>query len=89
MTMLAVCAVWDSAVQAYNRPMFVVHTGAAVRGFADEVNRRADDNTLNRHAEDYELHHLAMWDENSGKFHNVNDNDVDVVLIRGKDAKTA
>jgi len=89
MAMLAVCAVWDSAVQAYLRPLFVPHTGAAMRSFGDEVNRRADNNSLNAHPEDYELHHLAMFDEVNGKFHNVNENDVDVVLLRGKDCVKA
>jgi len=86
MAMLAVCAVWDSAVQAYLRPLFVPHTGAAMRSFGDEVNRKSPDgNPLNAHPEDYELHHLAMFDEVNGQFHNVNGNDVDVVLSRGKD----
>lgn len=84
--MLAVCAVFDSAVQAYSRPMFVPHTGAAIRGFGDEVNRKEAGNPLAAHPEDYELHHLAMWDEIKGNFINVTDGtDVDIVLARGKD----
>lgn len=88
MTTLAVCAVWDSAVQAYNRPMFVPHTGGAVRAFSDEVNRKGEGNTLNQHPDDYELHLLAEWDETSGMFVAKNE-EADVILIRGKDAKTA
>jgi len=87
MSHLAVCAVWDAAVQAYMRPMFVSHTGGAVRAFADEVNKK-DANPLAAHPEDYELHHLAVWDEFSGVFTPANDNGVDIVLIRGKDALT-
>lgn len=85
MTTLCVCAVWDSAVQAYHRPMFVPHTGGAVRAFADEVNRKDAGNTLNAHPSDYELHQLGIWDENTGSFLNSSDGQLDVVLVRGKD----
>lgn len=85
MTMLAVCAVFDSAVQAYSRPMFVPHTGAAIRGFGDEVNRKDAGNPLAAHPDDYELHHLGMWDEVNGTFLNIGNDGVDVILARGKD----
>jgi len=89
MTLLCVCAVFDSAVQAYMRPMFVSHTGGAIRAFGDEVNRVAEGNPLAAHPDDYELHLLAHWDEVSGRFSVVNDDGLEVVLIRGKDAKKA
>jgi len=88
MTQLAICAVWDSAVQAYMKPLFVSHTGGAVRAFVDEVNRVAEGNSLGAHSEDYELHQLATWDDESGVFENV-PGETDVILIRGKDAKKA
>jgi len=84
---LKVCAVWDAAVQAFNKPMFVMHTAAAVRAFGDMVNA-SDDNPLAMHPEDYELHLVGEWDEESGVFDNI-EGDKDVVLVRGKDAKKA
>lgn len=68
MAKLQVCAVWDSAVQAFNRPIFVPHAQAAVRSFSDEVNRSSEDNTLNKHPDDFELRLLATFDEESGQF---------------------
>lgn len=86
MSVLCVCGIYDSAVQAYMRPMFVAHTGAAVRAFRDEVNRPADGNTLAAHPEDYELHLLGHWDDETGRFESQ-PLETDVVLLRGKDAK--
>lgn len=87
MTILQICAVYDIAVQAYVRPMFVPHTGAAVRGFRDEVNRKEQGNSLAAHPEDYELHLLGHWDDETGRFENQ-PSEVDVVLLRGKDAQS-
>ena len=64
----AVCAVYDSAVEAYGQPMFVTAVGAALRSFIDEVNRRADDNALYLHPEDYTLFYIADFDDVSGEF---------------------
>lgn len=63
-----VCAVFDSAMQAYLRPFFVPTTQMAVRSFTDEVNRRADDNNMFRHPGDYVLWYLCDFDEESGLF---------------------
>lgn len=87
MAMIAVAAVFDLAVHSYMKPMFVSHTGAAVRAFGDEVNKK-DDNPLAKHPEDYELHHLALWDEENGTFEPVSDKVTYVVLVRGKDCKS-
>jgi len=68
MTKLVVCAVFDRAVQAFNRPIFVPHQNVAIRSFTDEVNRVSDENQLARHPEDFELHAVAIYDEESGEF---------------------
>lgn len=82
----AVVAVFDSAVQAYAPPMCVPSTGLAVRSFTDEVNRADVNNPLHGHPEDFELRHLANFDEDSGVFSRLESGLVEV-LVRGKDVK--
>ncbi len=79
----AVCAVYDSAVQSYGQPFFVAAVGAALRSFVDEVNRKAADNPLHVHPEDFVLFHLADFDDEAGVFLPT-DRGV-VSLARGKD----
>lgn len=79
---LQICfSVFDSAIQAYGRPFFLPHRGAALRSFQDECNRRAEDNQLNRHREDFELHQLFVLDDVTGL---VTANSPEL-LLRGKD----
>lgn len=79
---LFVLGIFDSGVQAYGRPIFAPARGAAVRSFTDEVNRVAEDNTLNKHRGDFELRLLAIFDDGAGTFIQVSPPEV---LIRGKD----
>lgn len=78
-----VVAVRDGATGLFGQPFFVTARGQAVRAFSDEVNRRAPDNDLNKHPEDFELFCLGEFDESSGRFGSLGDPEV---LIRGKDA---
>jgi len=80
-----VLAVFDTATRSFMRPFYFPHVGGAVRSFIDEVNSENPDGVLNKHPEDYELHLLASFDEETGVFENVSP-EMDVVLIRGKDA---
>lgn len=66
MSILKVVAIRDRAIDAFGQPAFVPTLGAAVRGFGDEVNNR--ESALNAHPEDYDLYHLADFDNESGKF---------------------
>lgn len=68
MAKLVVVAVHDSAVQAFNRPFYVPSVGVAMRSFSDEVNRKAEGNTMNEHPSDFTLHMLGVFDEDSGIF---------------------
>lgn len=78
-----VCAVFDSAMEAFLRPFFVPTTNMAVRSFTDEVNRAAEENAMNKHPEDYTLHCLGDFDEETGEFskHEA------CILVRAKDVK--
>jgi len=66
MNILIVCAVRDSAINAFVRPFYVPAVGAAIRGFSDEVNRK--DSEMGNHVGDYELFELGEFEEETGKF---------------------
>lgn len=61
-----ICAVFDSAVNCYARPVFVASVRVAVRQFQDEVNRVSEDNPMNRHPEDFSLYHLGTFEDEGG-----------------------
>jgi len=64
--MLSVVAVFDNAVKAFGRPVFVPAVGAAIRSFIDEVNGK--DTELSKHPEDFELFQLGSFNEEDGQF---------------------
>lgn len=80
---LVVVAVRDSAVDAYAAPFFMQTTGAAVRSFRDAVNSK-ESGPMFQHPEDYSLFQLAVFDEETGKFENL---EVPAQLVRGQDCK--
>lgn len=84
MAILKVLAVWDSALQAYARPIFVPQVGVATRSFADEVNRKAADNQMHNHPDDFELHILGLFNEETGVF---SGEDKRTCVARAKDVK--
>lgn len=78
---MIICAVRDSAMNAFMRPFVVPAVGMAIRSFSDEVNRVAEGNALNAHPEDYELYSIGTFDEETGAVAGH----PHAVLIRGKD----
>ena len=68
---LIVCSVRDSAVDAFSRPFFTPNSAMAIRSFVDEVNRKSDENPIWKHPSDYELFQLADFEEDSGRFFNL------------------
>lgn len=82
MSILTVVAVFDSAVGAYGRPVFVPSRGVAIRSFGDEINRSAPDNQMHHHPEDFHMVALATFDEETGMFVNESPQ---ITLARGKD----
>ena len=80
-----VMAVFDSAVGAFMSPFVVPAVGAAMRGFADEVNKSGPDaGPVSQHPEDFELHELALFDEENGRFLQAENHPR--LVSRGKDA---
>lgn len=71
MAQLIVVSVYDRAMDAFARPFFVPALGAAIRAFQDEVNRA--ESPMCSHADDYDLFELGTFDEDSGKFQNLNE----------------
>lgn len=69
---LKIVAVYDTAAQAYQRPIFVEHVSAALRSFVDEVRRptMADGsvNQLSAHRGDFELWLVGEFDQATGEF---------------------
>lgn len=84
MATLIVVAVRDKAMEAYMRPFFVPARGMAVRSFADEVQRAAQDNPIYMHPGDYDLYDLGSFDEETGLFVSL---ERPVMLARGLDYK--
>lgn len=78
-----VVCVFDRAIVSYARPFPVVHLGQALRSFTDEVNNPKSD--LNAHSDDFELFHLADFDDQAGTFIPLESGPVR--LARGKDVK--
>jgi len=83
---LTLCTVKDRAADAFGRPMFVPSTGVAIRSFADEVNRQAEDNQMYNHSDDFDLYELGTFDDNTGLF---DLHEQPKLLTLGKQVKTA
>jgi hypothetical protein len=65
---MIVCSIRDRAAEAYGRPFFLPAVGVAIRSFQDEVNRRAEDNQVFQHPDDFDLFELGSFDDATGKF---------------------
>ncbi len=59
-----VFAVFDAAIEAFLTPMFFETKGAAIRAFSDACN--AEEHDFSRHADDYTLFHIGMFDPSKG-----------------------
>lgn len=63
-----VVAIRDRAIDSFGVPVFVATTGAAIRSFSDEVNRKDENNNLCKHPEDFDLFLLGEYDDQTGEF---------------------
>lgn len=85
MSTLLIVSVYDTAVQAHGRPLFVPSKGAALRSFTDEVNREAADNPMWAHPDDYILFELGAFNDATGVVMGMRDGPVQIA--RAKDVK--
>lgn len=63
--MMKIYTVRDVKAEAYLNPFVLRSKGEAIRGFADEANRK--DSAIGAHPEDYVLFELGSFDELTGK----------------------
>lgn len=62
---LLVFSVYDIKACAYERPFFVPTKGEAIRAFGDIA--KEEKHPISKHPEDYRLHCLGEFDNESGK----------------------
>jgi hypothetical protein len=63
------CSIKDTAVSAFMQPIAVAHTAQAMRSMQDAVNDPQSD--FAKHPADYELYHIAEFDDQTGQFNNL------------------
>ena len=61
----------DTALDAFLVPMFFQSRGAAMRAFADEVNRVDPQNTMNAHPEHFQMYYAGIYEDTRGIFESV------------------
>ena len=62
---LNIYAIFDTASGLYLRPMFAQADGEALRAFSDAILDAESE--LGKHPEDYSIHRLGIYDDNTGK----------------------
>lgn len=67
-------AIRDTKTKAYMPPSISQHPAAALRQFGDLCKDKTHE--IGKHASDYELHLLAEWDDQDGRFVNVPEKEV-------------
>lgn len=78
-----ICAIFDSAVQSFGRPVFVPANGAATRSFYDEINHPDGKSDLAKHPDDFELYFMGTFDDQTATW-KMNEPQL---LARGKDVR--
>lgn len=61
-------AVRDSKMELFQRPFFAETKGAALRAFRDACKEPGHE--FNKHAEDYTLFHIGLFDMEKGELQN-------------------
>lgn len=83
--MLYILTIFDRKAASYGRPLFCRAIGEGMRIFRDEVNRPAEDNVLYRHPEDFDLFHVGLFDDETGRIKGIDP----VLLDSGTSLKEA
>lgn len=65
---LKVLSIRDRAADLFGQPMFFGTIGTGIRAFGDEVKRPHENNNLNKHPEDFDLYHIADFNDETGEF---------------------
>lgn len=62
-----IVSIRDRAADTFIVPSFVSSIGAATRSFGDEINRKAENNQINTHPEDFDLYEVGAFDDETGE----------------------
>lgn len=62
-----IVAIRDRAADVFGVPQFTGSVGTAIRGFADEVNKK--DTVIGQHPDDFDLYELGEFDDAEGVFY--------------------
>jgi len=65
---LKVFSIYDAKAKAFQSPFYMVTLGQALRAFDDLVNEK--DSFVNKHPEDFQLYHIAEYDDSNATFQN-------------------
>lgn len=76
-----VCAIYDTKLKAYAAPFCVRNIAVAARYFASKIKDDKDD--LSQFPQDFNVVHLADFDDETGTFENVQP----TVILTGIQAK--
>lgn len=77
---LLMCAMYDSKIEAFNRPVFFRTRGEAMRSFIDACGREKE---FVAHPEDYTFFEIGVFDDENGHLLNY---DNKVVVMTATDA---
>lgn len=66
---LNIVSIYDRKLEAFGAPATVTALGGAIRGFQDAIQDK--DTQFSKHPEDYELFHIATWDDATARFNNL------------------
>lgn len=80
---LTVFSIFDSKAATFSRPFVAVREGEASRTFVDLINAPQKDNPFAQHPEDYSLHKLGKFNQNSGEL----TEEVNYQIITGLEAR--
>lgn len=64
---LNVYSLYDRAAMTYGHPFYALNDAVAIRIFRDSVVRR-ESSMLRQHPDDFELRHIASFDDENGSF---------------------
>jgi len=66
---ITVCSVFDSKAKCFSQPFFTPTKAVAVRAFSDQANDGTSQ--LFKHPEDFTLYCVGYFDDENGRFENV------------------
>jgi hypothetical protein len=85
--MKCIVALKDTAARVFGVPFVVQAAPQAVRSLRDEVNSKDSTSDVRNHPDDFELYHVANFDDDTGVV--LSDASFPILLVRAKDLRDA